>query len=255
MQEMQEKIPVGHVLSYGGGVNSVALMLLLIQGKQPLDEVVFADTGAEVPETYAYLETTRKVLSEAGTPFTVLPPAGRHGGLYQTAWHRRVIPSALWRWSTRDFKVSPLHRHYRRRYERVVQYLGIAYDEIERMKRSPRDDVENVFPLVDAKITRDGCIELIREAGLPVPVKSGCFFCPFNNIDRWGWLYEEHRDLFDKAVALEENSKHFPSQRLTDQVFRNRSKIPLRVLGDQFAAGIRAIPAFTEVPCGAECHT
>jgi Phosphoadenosine phosphosulfate reductase family len=255
MQEMQERQPIGHVLSYGGGVNSVALMVMLVKAGRPLDEVVFADTGAEVPETYAYLDVTKEFLNGSGVAFTALPPAGRHGGLYETAWHRRVIPSAVWRWSTRDFKVGPLHRHYRQLYERVVQYLGIAYDEVERMRPSGRDTIENVYPLVDERVTRERCVEIIREAGLPIPVKSGCFFCPFNNLDRWAWLCEEHPDLFDRAVALEERSKHFPRQRLTDQVYRNRSAVPLRALRQAFAAGKEPALMNREVPCGGECLT
>lgn len=256
MQEMQEKSPVGHVLSYGGGVNSVALMVMLVQARRPLDEVVFADTGAEVPETYEYLEVSRRYLEGTGVTFTVVPPAGRHGGLYGTAWHRRVIPSAVWRWSTRDFKVGPLHRHYKQQYDRVVQYLGIAYDELERMRPSGRDTIENVYPLVDERVTRERCIEIIRDAGLPVPVKSGCFFCPFNNLERWGWLHDNHPDLFERAIALEERSKHFPRQRLTDQVYRNRSAVPLRELRQRFVDGtqLRMLPQ-GEVPCGGECLT
>ena len=49
-----------HVLSFGGGVNSVALMVVLLQEGLPFDEAVFADTGGEVPETYQYLEIAKK---------------------------------------------------------------------------------------------------------------------------------------------------------------------------------------------------
>jgi len=45
-----------YILSYGGGVNSTALLFLLKDLDYPLDEVIFADTGAELPETYQYLE-------------------------------------------------------------------------------------------------------------------------------------------------------------------------------------------------------
>jgi hypothetical protein len=255
MQEMQEK-PPAHVLSFGAGVNSVALMVVLLERKYPLDEVVFADTGAEVPETYAYVEMAGEYLRRAGVPMTVVRPTARAVGLYETAWRRRVIPSAIWRWSTRDFKVGPLARHYRQRYSSVAQYLGIAFDEIERMKPSSVANVENVYPLVELRITRKECLTLIAAAGLPTPVKSGCFFCPFNSLDRWRWLHETHPDLFERAIALEERSKHYPRQRLTDQVFRGRATMPLRELRQAFSEGkpLRRSQA-REVPCGGECLT
>jgi hypothetical protein len=255
MQENLTGAPAHHALSLGGGVNSVALLVWLLEKGKPLDEVVFADTGAEVPETYQYLPVVREVLRPRPIPLTVLQKAeGRD--LYATAWRRRVIPSAVWRWSTRDFKVGPIQRHYRRLGRPIVQYLGIAFDELERMKPSRVSYVRNEFPLVDERITREGCEEIIRRAGLPMPVKSGCFFCPFNSLDRWRWLHVEHPDLFDRSVDLEENSKHFPTQRLTDQIFRNRGKITLREMRKAFASGQPvAAPQTIESPCGGECMT
>ena len=247
-----------HVLSLGGGVNSVALMILLVRDGKPFDEAVFADTGVEVPETYSYLKVAREYLERHCVPLTVLKKNGRTGSLYETSWRRRVFPSAIWRWSTRDFKVNPIHRHYRSFGVHINQYMGIAYDEIERMKHSRVDFVTNFYPLVDQKITREGCEEVIRDAGLPVPVKSGCYFCPFNSFERWRWLHDEHPELYAKAVALEEHSKHYPAQRLTDQVFRERAQVTLRQLGEMFddSESTERMPlADLEVPCGAECMT
>lgn len=244
-----------HVLSYGGGVNSVALMILLLREKMPLDEVIFADTGGEIPETYAYINVTREYLRPHGVPFTVVAKNGSN--LYETAWRRRVLPSAIWRWSTRDYKVNPIHRHYRALGGHVNQYLAIAWDEVDRMKDSRVDYVTNLYPLIDRRITRAGCVTIIQEASLPVPPKSSCFFCPFGSLDRWHWLYENHPDLYEKAMALEERSKHFPSQRLTDQAFRKRTDISLRSLAEIFRKEeqLPVPPSVEQKPCGAECMT
>ena len=246
---------VRHVLSFGGGVNSVALMVLLLQERLPFDEAVFADTGGEVPETYQYLEIAKKYLADHEVPLTVVSKRGR--SLYETAWTRRVFPSAIWRWSTRDFKITPIHRHYRSLEAHINQYLAIAWDEVYRMKDSRVEYVTNLYPLIDRRLTRADCIAIIRDARLPVPERSSCYFCPFNSVDRWRWLYETHRDLFDKAIALEEHSKHFPAQRLTDQAFRTRTDISLRSLAEVFASGgpLPAQPAVEHQPCGAECGT
>jgi hypothetical protein len=256
---MQERVQamgcVKHILSFGGGVNSVALMILLLRSEEPLEEVVFADTGAEAPETYAYLQLVRPYLRDRRVPFTILANPTRGPDLYGRCWERKVIPSALWRWSTRDFKVAPIQRYYRSIGAHVNQYLAIAYDEIERMKDARVDYVTNFYPLVDRRITRAACIELIEEAGLPLPPKSGCFFCPFNSIHRWRWLYATHPHLYQRAVALEENSKHFPSQRLADQVFRERANITLRELGAIFESDANLPPEQEQVLCGAECMT
>ncbi len=247
---------VRHVLSYGGGINTVALMVVLVQEKLPLDEVVFADTGGEVPETYGYLKISREYLDRRGIPFRIVLTRKRGSDdLYDSSWQRKVIPSALWRWSTRDFKVRPIYRYYRSLGLHVNQYMGIAYDEIERMKDSRAPFVTNLYPLVDRKISRAGCAEIIVKAGLPLPVKSGCFFCPFNSLERWRWLHQTHRDLFLRAVELEENSKHFPGQRLTDQMFRSRARITLRELGQLFDQNGQVDAEPIAVPCSGECMT
>ena len=246
---------VRHVLSFGGGVNSVALMILLLRDGMPLDEAVFADTGGEVPETYDYLSIAGDYLGNNGVPLTVLSKNGR--SLYDVAWDRRVFPSAIWRWSTRDFKITPILRHYRSFDTHINQYLAIAWDEVHRMKDSRVDYVTNLYPLIDRRMTRADCVALIEDAQLPVPQRSSCFFCPFNSVDRWRWLYETHPELFERAMALEERSKHFPSQRLTDQAFRGRTDISLRSLAEVFSNGgpLPALPAVDQRPCGAECDT
>ena len=247
--------PVHHLLSYGGGVNSVALMVLLVSEGLPLDGVVFADTGGEIPETYAYLNVAREYLAPHGIPLMVVAKTGLN--LYETAWKRRVIPSTLWRWSTRDYKVTPILRHYRTLGGHVNQYLAIARDEAHRMKDSRVDYVSNLYPLIERRLTREDCVTIITEAGLPTPPKSACFFCPFSSVARWRWLYEDHPNLYQKAMDLEENGKHFPAQRLTNIAFRDRLDVSLRTLGEHFSKGT-ALPMVEhteEAPCGAECMT
>ncbi len=235
-----------HILSYGAGVNSTALMIFLIRNKHPLDGVVFADTGGELPETYEYLNVAQKYLKKHNIPLITVK--SKSGTLYDTCKRRRVIPSALWRWSTRDKKIIPIYAYYRSLHAHVNQYVAIAYDEIKRMKDSRVDYVTSLFPLIDNKITRDGCIKIIKSARLPIPPKSGCYFCPFNTTERWKELYINHRGLYNKAMRLEERSKHFPKQHLTPT-------LTLRDLRDKFE-NRQLLPVIqVESPCGSECLT
>ncbi len=70
--------------------------------------------------------------------------------------------------------------------------------------------------------------------------------------------YDEAKKLFDKAIALEENSKHFPDQRLTDQIFRERDRVTLRELRTRMSdSDTDSFGPLVMVgdPCGAECMT
>ena len=56
------------MVSYGGGANSTALLIGLHQHRIPVDLILFADTGAEHPHTYAYLEVMDFWLKGHGMP-------------------------------------------------------------------------------------------------------------------------------------------------------------------------------------------
>ncbi len=43
----------------------------------------------------------------------------------------------------------------------------------------------------------------IAAAGLPVPMKSSCFFCPAMQPAEVRWLVENHPDMADRIVAME----------------------------------------------------
>ncbi len=235
-----------YIVSYGGGVNSTALIIFLVKNKFPLDHVVFADTGDEMPGTYEYLEVMKKYLTKRKIPFEIV--RNRRGdSLSDRCLKRKVIPSQIWRWCTRDMKVMPIHKFYRTFKCHIYQYMGIDYDEFLRMKPAKPDYVTNLYPLVDNKIGRKECVKIIKKACLPIPVKSGCYFCPFNNLDRWREIYENHPDLYKYSRKIEENGKHMPQQRLApgkhtlrelEKAFKNKKPLPM---------------IHVESPCGSEC--
>ena len=54
-----------NMVSYGGGVNSTALLIGLHQHRIPVDLILFADTGAEHPHTYV-TDMSREQMEAAG---------------------------------------------------------------------------------------------------------------------------------------------------------------------------------------------
>ncbi|MGD0996664.1 MAG: phosphoadenosine phosphosulfate reductase family protein [Candidatus Bathyarchaeia archaeon] len=235
-----------YVLSFGAGLNSTALLIYLVDNGFPLDEVVFADTGGEIPETYTHLKNVDTYLSRYGILLTIVrSKSGKT--LYDKCMSRKVIPSQLWRWSTRDFKITPIYSHYRSLEAHVNQYLGIAYEERDRKRESGVEYVTNTFPLIDKKFSRQDCVDIIlaSDYDFSMPVRSGCFFCPFNSLSRWTELFEQHKDLFIKAMLLEENSKHFPKQRLM--------KFTLRGLQEKLEANEPIPEVHVKRLCSSEC--
>ncbi len=162
-------------LSYGGGVNSTALAILLVQGKFPQYEhwrIVFSDTGDEKPQTYDYIKNVFIPYLEAnGKTLEVVKPKET----VLQRWERlRVTGSRLLRGCTVEGKINPIKRHVNEN-GGGVQLVGIDAAESHRIPTAVR-------PLVDLDIDRDGCEEIIKAAGLTSPGKSGCWHCPFSRV-------------------------------------------------------------------------
>lgn len=191
----------GRVVSYGGGVNSTALVVMLV-GEGWHGPVVFSDTGAEWPETMEYVALFGDWLTERGLELTVLGGEQRRGkaalSLIEYCEHYRVTPFPGTRWCTSRWKVEPLQKWCAEHgHDWDAMLLGISAEEAHRQPEKDR-------PLVDRGIDRNGCARIIVEAGLPLPRKSGCYLCPFQRTIQWQELYRVHPDLFERVARLEE---------------------------------------------------
>jgi len=200
-----------NIISWGGGVNSTAIIALHLLGKlEGKPEIVFADTGCEYPETYSYIDIVGNMLSQKGWKITVLRPYTHKeyygtkvkDDLYTYLFDRKDVPTFRSRPCTEEYKKLPIKRYANGR----KQMIGICKDELKRIK-------DHIYPVKD--YTRDGCAWLIGKAGLPLPIKSGCYLCPFQNKSRWIDLYNNHRDLWDKVIILEKNSKYTLKHNIT----------------------------------------
>lgn len=200
------------VLSFGAGVNSIALAILLVnEGWR--GHIVFCDTECEWPDTYCYMTMfEHDWLRPRGLSITRLcraPWQAKYdGGLIDYCKYAHVVPLQYPRWCTNEWKVDPQTRWRIANSVADAPMLGIAADEDHRMPAAIR-------PLVDRGIDRAGCERIITEAGLPLPRKSGCYICPFQRQSQWRELWQRYPQLFARAVALETNARHIDGRRVT----------------------------------------
>lgn len=91
--------------------------------------------------------------------------------------------------------------------KKVRRAIGFDCGEAYRAIESPEPRYENWYPLIEWRMFRDDCIGLIKYAGLPVPKKSSCFFCPSMHKEEVRRLSLEHNDLYQRALAIERNAE------------------------------------------------
>jgi len=212
----------GKPVSFGAGVNSTAMVIMLVKAGWRGD-IVFADTGTEWPETYCFIDYFEaNWLKPRGLRVTRLGPEWRKdkrarevASLIEFCEVRRIIPLASVRWCTVMFKIEPLKAYYA-----GPSSIGFAADEAHRAKGRPA-------PLIDAGITREGCIKMIEGEGLDVPQKSSCYICPFQRTDEWRELWHRHPNLIERAANLEEQVNREKSARW-NAMLDPRGKITVR---------------------------
>lgn len=212
-----------NVLNYGGGIQSVALCLLIEQGaiKRP-DMIIIADTGREKPTTWTYLaEHIQPRMTAIGLPIHIaghdlayLDLYDKHDGVllpaFSEAGKLRTFCSSVWKEEVVSKYLADRYGLKRREY---VHWIGYSLDEKHRAAKGevePGTEIHNLgrgrrrrYPLVESMITRMDCMTLIHAVGLPLPQKSSCWMCPHMRNDEWRSIRDTMPDYWEKAIALD----------------------------------------------------
>lgn len=129
--------------------------------------------------------------------------------------------------------------------------IGISRDEMMRANSRRHEPHERiVYPLIGMgeetglSLSRQDCMNLIHDEGLPVPPKSSCFFCPFHRPQALVELRRERPDLFDRSVQLERTLNERRARLGKDPVWLTRFARPL---DEAIAEPENLLPMFDEV--------
>ena len=198
------------VVSFGGGTQSSAMLILIDQGRLPKPDIVmFADTGEELPATLAHVERARELVeSWIDVPFEVVMRPDREALLDWYA-ERSTIPLVGFRGCTEKFKITPQRHAMRRIVGRrsgkllAESWLGITTDEERRRRDSDVKWAGLKYPLLDLDLSREDCLTILDEYGWGDVVKSGCHCCPYQSHTRWEQMRKDHPELFERALNTE----------------------------------------------------
>ena len=242
-----------NVLNLGAGVQSSTLALMAAVGQitPTPDFAIFADTQAEPASVYKWLDWL-----ETQLPFPVhrVTKGNMTESMmtYRTAkdgrvWTKSLIPAfmqatdgsigLLGRSCTADYKIAPILQNLRRlcsikRGEKnlqITQWIGISYDEIQRMKPSRDKWTQHRWPLIEREMRRHDCIAWLKQHGYPEPPRSACSYCPFHSNKEWRRLKEHEPEAFAEAVRVEKELQRTKAQ--TDNMrsvpWLHKSCVPL----------------------------
>ena len=194
-------------MSMGAGVQTTAMLL---KWPDKFEHVIFADTGDEKTETYAYIEKYLKPFcAQHGITWHTVRNT-KYDSLMHACISKKALPS-MTRWCTGDFKIKPIHRKLRElgatSKKPAYVAVGISIDESQRLSSNSFIDKpkyeHKIYPFIDYRMTRNDCYQIIKDHGWPLPLKSGCDFCPFNPKKTIMRIKSENPKRYDQIVAME----------------------------------------------------
>lgn len=209
-----------YIASCSFGKDSLATVLLALMYGEPLDEVVYCEVmfdkniSGEIPEHRSFIyERCIPFFERSGIKVTIL----RSEMTFIDSFYR-VIQSGnnagkINSWPLcgrcciqRGCKLPPIHAYQKTLDSDVVQYIGIAYDEQDRLLRL--DGGKRVSLLEKYHKTEADAAEMCKRAGLLSPIyafttRGGCFFCPNAKPSELRHLYRHHPDLWDRLLECQ----------------------------------------------------
>ncbi len=199
------------ILSLGWGIQSFTLAAMVAVGElEPIDVAIHADTTHEREATYQFAEKWTPWLEDHGVKVITVCNAPRGlidewGGVYIPAFINTDKGGMLNRQCTGRWKIQPIRQWLQanRNNEHVEQWLGISLDEAERMRSSNVKYITNRWPLIERRMTRNGCIAWLERHDLEIPIKSSCVFCPFHNRAAWYEMKRENGTDWKKAIEVD----------------------------------------------------
>lgn len=210
------------VASFGGGVNSTAMLIGMWERGETCDLILFADTGGEKPHTYEHIGKFNLWLLDHEMPdiryVQRTNKEQQFRNLENDCIAGNMLPSIAYGFKACSIKYKrdpqdkycnnlPQCQEAWKSGGKVQKLIGYDMDEPHRAKIPEDKKYTYRYPLIEWNWGREECIAAIDRAGLKQPGKSACFFCPSSKKHEIYELRRMYPDLARRAVAMEQNAQ------------------------------------------------
>lgn len=253
--------PTNHVISWSGGKDSTATILLFHKYEDELLKpgdtvtILFAEVMFDLkrnisghnPDIIKFIYEKKKVFESWGYNVEILRAETDY---LDNFWHKLslrtkdpsrrgltwgFVPSKICA-IKRDCKIKPIHKWIKTHAkENLIHYIGIAKDEPVRLKALYKQPCQ-VSLLWKYGYTEADAMELCRENDMLSPqyflfpnklTRDGCWFCPNAKLCEHKAIYEQMPDIWQEYVELEQtpNLAYPKWNPYTDQTLAERDAL------------------------------
>jgi len=202
---LTERKRTSNIVSFSGGKDSTAMLLMMIEKKIPIDFIVFFETGWDFPGMIEHINTVEK---QIGREIIRLKP----NKSFKELFDKYGFPSLKGRWCL-AYKRDTL-RKFTNAHKPNIQWLGFAKEEAKRIKKT----IGYCYPLVDWKITEEQALTYCQKKGYTWGglyenrKRVSCWNCPLQSLKDLKILWKDHPGYWQELINM---------QKYSDWKFRN----------------------------------
>lgn len=213
------------ILSLGWGTQSFTLAAMVAIGElEPVDHVIFVDSGHEKSGTYEFIKVNEPWLNEKGVSVTTIKTGD--GSIFKNleknpnktrapffTLSEKGKKGKLLRQCTDYWKIRPKRKWFREVIPKgnIEQWLGFTTDERHRILRQHElKRVTNRYPLIEKGMSRDDCGVWLKDHGFDIPPRSCCFFCPMHDLKEWREVKANKKD-WESSIKLDRHIRNLRS--------------------------------------------
>jgi len=222
-----------NIVSFSGGKDSTAMLLMMLEKGIQVDRVIFVDTTKEFPQMYEHIAKVQEMIKPIKIETVKIDfdywfaehirTKGRWKGQKGYGWpdiHNRWC-TGLKREAYNHVVFGVTHNPYKRKEnvgnnskKDIVEFIGIAYDEKHRTQHNKQHfKNRNVkYPLVEYGITEKQALEYCYKNGLDWGglyeklSRISCYCCPLQRINELRVLYNEFPELWAEMIEMGKKS-------------------------------------------------
>lgn len=217
-----------YIASCSFGKDSLAMLLKLIEEKEPLDEIIFYDTGMEFQAIYNIRDKILPILKENNIKYTELKPKKKfeYKMFEKLVNHRDGTKSKgySWcggrcRWGTTE-KNKTISKYLKNNYgNNYIEYVGIASDETSRINYN---NIHKSYPLVKWDMKEKDCLYYCYQKGFNWLENGVDLYSILDRVSCWCCANKNLKELKNYYIYLTNYwNKLKKFQKRTDRPFKN----------------------------------